>query len=168
MGFQKTVRLDQGYLPAGEFAYDGPRKSAPYTLNTGTPANNIIGATAFTQANTGGTVAAGGMGIFVGILANPKVYASLGSAANGTLAPTMVLPNNVEAELVTQGLLVCQMTNTNVHIGDEVHFVQATGAMLSVAPGTTPAGGNTKVPNATIYELPQPVALAPCVVNLNN
>lgn len=167
MPFQSTVRFDQGFGVVGEFAYDGPRKVRPGLIVSASAVNNVIGR-AFTQPNTGGTFAAGGTDVFAGILVGTKGYVSQGTAAAGTLAPTLTLPNSTEGEFAIQGFPIVTMSNANVHIGDDVHFVQATGALLSVAPGTTPTTGNTKVPNASVYALPQPAANGLCVINLNN
>lgn len=166
MTFQTTVRFDNAFGVVGELRYDGPKRSKPGLLNTTSAANNVIGR-AFTL-NSDGTVGAGGTGTFWGILANPKVYAAQGTSAGGTLAPTLTLPNNVEGEFVTMGFLIIAPTNASTTIGMDVHFVQADGTLLAVAAGTTPAAGNTKVPNATIDYVPQPNANGMAVVRLTN
>lgn len=167
MTFQSTVRFDNAFGVVGEIRYDGPKRSKPGLVNSASAANNVIGR-AFTLNGDGQTVGAGGTGTFWGILANPKVYAAQGTAAGGTLAPTLTLANNVEGEFVDMGFLIIQPTNASTTIGMDVHFVQADGTLLAVAAGTTPAAGNTKVPNATIDYVPQPNALGMAVVRLTN
>lgn len=167
MTFQSTVRFDNAFGVVGEIRYDGPKRAKPGLLNTTLPANNVIGR-AFTLNGDGQTIGAGGTGTFWGILANPKTYAAQGTSAGGTLAPTLTLANNVEAEFVDMGFVIIQPTNTGTLIGMDVHFVQADGTLITVAAGTAPAAGNTKVPNATIDYVPQPNALGMAVVRLTN
>jgi hypothetical protein len=71
---------------------------------------------------------------FAGILANSKDYATSGTAAGGTLAPTITLPNNAEVEVVsmTSGILV--QLSTDASIGDNVFFATTTG-ILAADPG---------------------------------
>jgi hypothetical protein len=133
MPFQTTVALTQAFGVPGELYADGPKVSAPYILESANAAYNIIGATAFTVVSEG-IAQAGGTGAFAGILAGPKEYSSAGTAAGGTLAPTLTLPNYVSGELVSSapaGLIVTLPASAN--IGDLVTYNTATGALATLA-----------------------------------
>jgi|SRR5690606_27917801 len=135
--FQQTVRnlLADGIV--GESAYDGPRRAAPFILRSEDAANNVIGR-AFTVLSEG-VARAGGTGVFAGILANPKVYATSGTAAGGALAPTMVLPNEVSAELVTMDILNVALGGP-ANIGDLVQYDVETGELSTISAGATVTG----------------------------
>ena len=104
MAFQSSVNTDLGFGVIGEQFLAGDVRATPATIVSGSAANNVVGR-AFTVSNGGDssgdciTAAAGGTGIFAGILANPKSYASVGTTA-GTLVPTLALPNYTNGELV--------------------------------------------------------------------
>lgn len=152
MSFQSTVRLVQAIGIIGEVILDGPQRGQSKILRSVDPLNNVIGR-AFTQDPTlipdaSDIVQAGGTGVFAGILVNPLAYATAGVAGNA-LAPTLVLPNEAQADLLTMGIIIVALT-TAANIGDDVHFVEATGELLAVAPGAAPAVGNAVVPNATV------------------
>lgn len=134
MTFQSAVRYDFAFGMPGELLKDGPTRVQPGFIQSASAAYNVVGSTAFTQAASGGIVQAGGTGNFVGILANPKVYASYGTLSGGPLAPTIVLPNNISAEFALMGYLVAILANANISIGDLVQFDNTTGALSSVAP----------------------------------
>ena len=138
MPFQSTVRIDQTTGIVGDIILDGPLWSQPAVLNSTAAANNVIGRAFRHLANQDRQVSADAAAgrPFAGLLANSKVYATSGTAAGGTLAPTLVLPNNAEVELVygTAGILVELSTTAN--IGDNVFFATATG-ILAAAAGTT-------------------------------
>jgi hypothetical protein len=133
MSFQSTIRYDFAFGIPGEIVKDGPQRSRPGFLLSGNAANNIIGATAFTQSPSGGGVVAGGTGVFAGLLCNPKVYPGFGTVAGGPLAPTMVLPNNMTAEFLFMGYMVAVLATASVKIGDGLMFLQSTGALSSYA-----------------------------------
>jgi hypothetical protein len=132
--FQATVNFSIGFGVQGEIVYDGPVRSNPWQLIS-TPQANIIGATAYTIASgpTGlkgdncGIAAAGGTGVFAGILANPKVYANFGVLSVATLT----LPDDTVAELITMGQMLVKLT-TAANPGDIVVFDNTTGALSSV------------------------------------
>ena len=148
MGFQSTVRTRQAAGIVGELAFDGPQRAEPNTINSVDAANNVIGRAFTALAAIDGFVEAGGTGAFAGILVNPLVYATSGTL-DGALAPTLVLPNNTEAEFLKMGTILVELT-TAAAIGDDVHFIQATGELLAVAAGTAPAVGNSVVPSAKV------------------
>jgi len=140
MPFQSTVRYDFGFGIPGEQHYDSQTSRAQAGLiNSASAAYNIVGATAFTQSNQGGTVAAGGTNPFFGILCNPKVYLGVGTTSGGPLAPTLTLPNNVEAEFLTMGYL-CISVPAACNIGDVVTYNTTTGALATMPPITSFTG----------------------------
>lgn len=127
MAFQQTVSLAQGYGVAGSIVYDGPIRSAPWTM-VSTPEPNVIGATAYTVVSEGIAIA-GGVGAFAGILGSPKSY----TAAIVNSGPTMTLPDETIGELYTMAQMLVTLT-TAANIGDLVVYDTATGALSSVAP----------------------------------
>ena len=137
MPFQSTVRIDQTTGIVGDIIIDGPMIGVPAILNSTSAANNVIGR-AFRHIDSSDleVSADAATGVFAGILANSKVYATSGTAAGGTLAPTLVLPNNSEVELVrvTAGIVV--LLSTTASIGDNVFYATATG-ILAANSGTT-------------------------------
>lgn len=131
MPFQSTVAFDQGFGVPGELFLDGPTRAQAMLLDSASAAYNIIGATAFTVKSEG-VAEAGGVNAFAGILANPKTQASNGTVAGGTLAPTLTLPNNRVAELVTMGQMIVTLPAA-ANIGDRVCYNTTTGALLTTA-----------------------------------
>ena len=150
MPFQTEVRIDQTTGIVGDIVLDGPLRGQPGILNSTSAANNVIGRAfrhiAGQDLMVSSDVAAGS--VFAGILANSKRYATSGTAAGGTLAPTLMLPNNANVTLVTMTSGILVMLATTANIGDNVFFATATG-ILSAASGTTLAD-NELIPNATI------------------
>lgn len=146
-GPQTTVNFVRALGVPGEFAYSGPNRTKAGILDSASAAYNIIGATAFTvktaaddqNPNAPMIVQAGGTGVFAGILANPKVYASFGTTAGGPLAPTMVLANDVNAEFVQMGELVVTVPAA-CNVGDKVLYDNTTGALSTQASFSTFTG----------------------------
>lgn len=150
-----------GFGVVGELYLEGPLRAQPAVLNSGTPANNVIGR-AFTIIDDATAsfdtaadpqpleVGAGGTTVFAGILANPKTQVSLGTAADGTLASTLTLPNGRIVELVqeTAGLIVT--LPAAFAIGDWIWFNQATGVLVSTAPNASAPASSTRVPNGVV------------------
>lgn len=131
MTIQSSIRYDYGFGVPGEILKDGPMRSRPGLINSSSAALNIVGATAFTQAATGGTVQAGGAGQFAGLLCNPKVYPGFGTSSGGPLAPTLTLPNQIQGEFLFMGFMVALLANASVLIGDLITYASATGALSS-------------------------------------
>ena len=125
MAFQSVVSLTQGYGVPGSLVYDGPVRSAPWTLIS-TPEPNVIGATAYTAVSDG-IAMAGGVGAFAGILASPKSY----TAGLINVGSTMTLPDETIGELATMGQFLVTLT-TAANIGDLVTYNTTTGALGSV------------------------------------
>ncbi len=144
MAFQSTVNYTEALGVAGEFAFDGPQRATPYKLLSASAAYNIVGATAYTVSSEG-VAAAGGTGVFAGILVHPKHYASYGTAASGALAATMTLPNYVTAELLRMGEMIVTLPAAAA-IGDQVLYNTTTGVISTQAPlvaGTATQSGYT-------------------------
>lgn len=159
--FQSTVSNNIGFGVVGELYLEGPLRGQPGLLASVDAANNVIGraftiiddATASFETTADPQpleVGAGGTTVFAGILANPKVYSSLGTVADGTLASTLILPNGRIVELVqeTAGLIVT--LPAAFAIGDWVYYTNATGILTSTAPGAAAPGASTRVPNGVV------------------
>lgn len=159
--FQTAISNNIAFGVVGELFLDGPLRAQPGRLTGATPANNVVGR-AFTIADDATAsfdtsddpqpldVVAGGSGVFAGILANPKVYVAAGTAADGTLAPTLTLPNNTMVELVQEcaGLIVT--LPEAFAIGDLVWYNTTTGVLARTAPGTATLAGHLRVPNGVV------------------
>lgn len=165
MPFQSSVAAQIGFGVVGELALEGPLRAQPARLASGDAANNVVGR-AFT-ATTGATgswdgtsadagdpapliVAAGGAGVFAGILANPKVYPGLGTTAGGTLASTLILPNAALVELVQECAGIVVALGAASAVGDTVYFLEATGVLVTTAPGAAVPVGANPVPIGTV------------------
>ena len=150
MPFQSTVRINQTTGVVGDIVLDGPLRGQPAILNSTSAANNVIGRAMRHIANNDLEVSADAAtgGIFAGILANSKLYATSGTSTGGTLAPTLVLPNNMEVELVTMTSGILVELSTVATIGQNVFFATATGILAS-ATGTTLAD-HEQIPGAVI------------------
>lgn len=157
MVFQSAVNIYSAFGIVGELFFDGPVRAAPYNL-VSTPQVNRVGR-AFTitsganpdtvaGAPLAGTARAGGTGVFAGILANPKVYALLGTTAAGSLAPTLDLPDNTIGELVMMGEMVVDLPGP-ANVGDLVTYDTTTGELNSIAP-TVEFTGSTSTTTLTV------------------
>ena len=148
MTFQSTVRQDQTTGIVGEVLFDGPTRAKPINVNSSGATPNTIGK-AFTYVTGQDEEAAAGSaggGAFAGILVNPKVYASQGTVS-GSLEPTLDLPDNTNAELLTMGSIVVNLTVVGTGaIGEGIFYVDATGELGS----GTAAAGQTQLTNAKI------------------
>ena len=150
MAFQTSVNSNIAAGVPGELFHrdnGAPVRVMPYAINSGgTPANNVIGATWYTVLSApvleGGTTYTGevapyaqpgGTGPQAGFLVDPKIYATLGTAA-GALNPTMTLPDQTIAALATSGVFWATLPNA-ANIGDLVTYNIATGAIGSVSYG---------------------------------
>lgn len=177
MGFQTTVLNNIGFGVPGELFLEGPLRGQPGVLNTGTPANNVIGR-AFTIVDDATAsfdttadpqpleVAAGGTGRFAGILANPKVYSNLGVAGD-TLGPTLVLPNGVMVELVQETAGIIVQLGAACAIGDWVYFTNATGILTTTAPNAAAPASSTRVPGGFVRRY-ESAAAGLAVISLND
>jgi len=147
--FQSTIRINQTTGIVGEVILDGPMRAQPGILRSTSQANNIVGRAFTLVAGNDDVFSADqgtGVGVFSGILVNPKVYATSGTVS-GTLEPTLTLPNETQAEFLTMGIIIVSVAAAAT-IGDNVYYDPDNGA-LSV--GAAPPGAFTdQVPNATV------------------
>ena len=143
MGFQTSIALAQGFGVPGELVFDGPRRAQPGVVK-GTAANIVVGR-AFTIDSADGQFQPGGTGAFGGVLINPKALQSLGTSANGPLAPTLTVPAGTVGEFCTMGEIIVQL-NGACAIGDGVYFVQADGTLAAGNAGA----GQTQIANAKV------------------
>lgn len=154
MTFQSTVQLDQADIQVGELAFGGPFRAEPKRLASTDPANNVIGR-AFSQSATVDdevTADLGSEGIFAGILVNPKEHTLRGTAAGGTLAPSITLPNETEVSMLREGTIPVELT-TAADIGDILFFDHGTGEIQAAAPGTATPAGTTPIPNGEVVRM---------------
>lgn len=169
---QSTVNQFQPTGVVGDIVIDGPQTGRGAILQSvdssgaAAPANNVIGRAFTTRvptdgstpndlyvtAGTGQTTAA--QAVFAGILANRKVYPLQGTAAGGTLAETITLPNNTTVELVTKtaGILVelSLSMNDKPNIGAGVGFSTTTGALMPLDLNADVPGTALQILGATI------------------
>lgn len=143
MAFQSTVSLSQAFGVPGEVIFTGPTRAQPYRLSSADASYNVVGR-AFTVSSEG-VAQAGGAGAFAGILVHPKHYASYGTTADGTLAPTLTLANNAQVECMTLGEVVVTLPGAAA-IGDAVKYNTTTGVLGVGAPGA----GEATVPGAKV------------------
>lgn len=152
--FQNTVRINQTTGVIGEIILSGPSRAQPAILSSTAAANNVVGRAFRHVALSDTDVTADAAGVFAGILVNPKVYATSGTSI-GTLEPTLTLPNETEAEFLTMGMIIVDVTldattNTRRQIGDEIYYQDTTGRLTSVQAGTAAGAGFTRVPTGVI------------------
>lgn len=178
MSFQSSVALNIGFGVVGEIYLDGPTRAQPGKLASGSAANNVVGR-AFTVTDDGtasfetsadpkpNAVAAGGTGVFAGILANPKNYVLQGTTGGGTLAASLVLPNNTIVELIQEcaGLIVTLPATAAV--GDWVYWTNATGVLTTTAPGATAPANSTRLPGGRVERF-ETAAAGLAVISFNS
>lgn len=164
MGFQAAVQILEGFGVPGELYTDAPYQAQTYTINSGSAANNIIGATCCTITSQG-FVAAGGTNVFAGFLVDPKNIALVG-AGGIPLNPTLTVPNFTIVECLTMGVIIVTLPAAAA-IGDYVVYNTTTGAISTITP-TTPLAAGTAFANAIVSYYTQGVsgsALAVVTVN---
>lgn len=157
MTLQSTVRFDQTFGIPGEIRHDGPVRAQPGFINSSDPTNNVFGRV-FTRLTGNPAWRAGnpdGLGVEFGILADPKLAAAFGTAAGGPLAPTLTIPNNATATILTMGF-VTVVTLTAATLGDIVRFVKATGEISVTDPGAAADPTKSDLPGAFVERFPQP------------
>lgn len=149
-----VTAVSSGTLGVGQ-TISGSGVTAGTTITgfgTGTGGTGTYTVSASQTASSTTITASGGDAVFAGILANPKVYASLGTTS-GTLAPTLNLPDNTQGEFLTMGNVVVSVTGA-ANIGDQVQYDIVTGALSCVAPGASASAGKALVPNAKVWRFP--------------
>lgn len=150
MAFQSTVALQQGFGVPGEQYSDGPWRAQSFTINSALASYNNIGSTmcsvtsqGFCAAgNSGGTVA------FAGLLVDPKNVALFGTGGI-PLNPTLNVPNFTQVECATMGSYVVTLPGAAA-IGDYVIYDQTTGAISTVASGSSTPGSGKSWGNAIV------------------
>jgi hypothetical protein len=150
MSFQSTVSINMGFGVPGELFTDAPYIAQSYTIDSGSAAYNIIGATACTITSQGFCQAgSGGSYGFAGILVDPKDIALFG-AGGIPLNPTLTVPNYTQVECLTMGIIVVTLPAA-CNIGDYVIYDNTTGALSTITPVTPLPSGKTFA-NAVVYE----------------
>ena len=109
----------------GTLAFDGPQRAVALVLDTTTEANNVFGR-AFTY-KTEDTAAAGGAGVFAGIMTNPHAYAIDQTTAKNGTAGEFLHMGEVFVKLVPD--VASGKTAGTPVIGSKVYFVAATGEL---------------------------------------
>ena len=148
MSFQTTVLPDlySGFI--GEIAFDGPTRTVTGMLATGAgAANNVIGRV-FTWADkAAGTFRAGGPAAdFAGIFVMPKTHALRGTAAGGTLADSLIVPDGEFAEMLFMGEVYVSVATTGAVTGSPLKYNITTGIINF----GTPSAGEAAIPNAVV------------------
>ena len=122
-------------------------------FGTGTGGNGTYTVSASQTVASTTITGAGNPLVFAGLMANPKAAQSQGTTSGGTLAPTLVIPDNSQADFVTMGDVVVQVS-TACNIGDNFAYNVSTGALSTYAPGASVPSGCAQVPNASVYRYP--------------
>lgn len=142
MPFQSAVNTFQGFGVIGDIANAGPIRAQAFNLVSGAQVNTIGNAFTITSggdagstttAANSGTAVVGGTGVFAGILGGSKEYASNGTAVGGTLAPTLVLPDNTIGVLYQMAEMFVTLPAATKQ-GDVVFYNTTTGVLGSQAP----------------------------------
>lgn len=151
--FQSSVNIGLAFGVPGELIVDGPTRAESLTLdsNGGTVGHAFTKSNSTGVATMGGTITSGST-VFAGILVNPKVYAACGTTTS-PLDISMSLPANAQGEFLTMGTIVVYLTAA-ANIGDLVQYNTTTGALSTVAPGSSATTGNALIPNAVVYRYP--------------
>lgn len=149
MSFQNTVRADIRSGVIGEIAFDGPTRVVSAMLDSGAgAANNVIGRAFCYASAENNTVSAGGdAGIFAGILIQPKSHALRGTAAGGTLADSLTVPDGVAGEFMQMGEIFVGLSEPDV--GVATISVTAGGSGYTSAPTVVITGGGGSGATAT-------------------
>lgn len=145
MAFQSTVSANQGFGIVGEVFDSSNARIQPWTLRSDSAADNVFGR-AFTVLSEGVAEAGkDGSQVFAGILVNPKEHALTGSG----LSPSLTLPNETQASLLSEGSVVVTLAAT-ANIGDCVTYENATGIIKTQAPGATITANHTQIIGAYV------------------
>lgn len=152
MAFQTVVNSVIAAGVPGELGLEGPLVAQPARITSADPTQNVVGRAFSVVSGATGTPLAGDAGanpaplvvragaatvtsVFAGVLANPKVYASYGTAAGGPFAPTITVPNGTQGEFVTETAGIWVELPAAAAPGDNVSYTIATGVLVTAAPG---------------------------------
>lgn len=138
MTFQSSVALNQGFGVVGEVVFEGPMRALSAAIKHATAADIVVGRF-FTIDATDGTYRPGGTGKAGGILSNPKALSSVGTTANGPLAPTLTVPTGTVGEFVNMGEVIVAL-GAAVAVGDLALYDTTTGEISSVPPMASVTG----------------------------
>lgn len=159
--FQSTVRFDQGSGVVGEKAYAGPYRAEPGILQVAAAIGLVV---TENPAKPGfwspGLIA---NAVRFGVLTTPKQFAASGTQAGGTLAPTLILPANAEAEITSMGQIFMAAANADAAPGHLVYFANATGVITTAAPTAAAPANSTLLPGAVVAPLPGGNRASPAV-----
>ena len=136
MTFQTTVYTDRAIGVVGEMLVDQPTRVSPLNLLSADASYNVFGR-AFTYGADDQTAQAGNGSstapVFAGVLVNPKEHSTSGTAAGGTLAPTLTLRNYESAAFMKEGSCIVTLAGA-ANIGDLVYYDNTTGVLGTVPP----------------------------------
>lgn len=147
MPLQTTVNAAQGFGVVGEFFVDSPQRVQSFILQSASAANNVFGRAFSKTASVQGIARVGNSGSntlpFAGILVNPKGHPLFGDGSNA-LNPALVLPNQVNAELCTEGSVIVNINKGSaIAVGDQVVYDNTTGVLTAIAQGANlPVGSS--------------------------
>lgn len=151
---QTQVRAVQATGIIGSFVKDGPRRANPKRLESTDPATNVIGRVFQQVPNEDALIAAdlGAAGVCAGILITPKDYVLQGTAAGGTLAASLTLPNFTEVEVALEGTLYVPVANAGAGnlIGNILFYDFSTGEISSDVAGAAVPAGSAIVPGGVV------------------
>lgn len=160
MPFQSTVRYDTGSGIPGEFAFDGPRRAEPGILQAAATIGTFVSEDPAAPGFWSPGLVANARRY--GLLTSPKQFPSYGTSAGGPLAPTMILPAGIEAEITTMGQVWVTTATANSKPGNLVWMVNATGAVVTSEVGAAAPAASTQIPGATVA--PKPGSAAPSLI----
>ena len=109
--------------------------------------------TSQTAASTTITGSGGTPTVLGGIMIRPKEAQLQGTTAGGTLAPTLQIPDQSNAEFCTMGDIIVSVGAT-CNVGDVLLYNVNTGAIYAMAPGATPGNTLAQIPNGVVYRYP--------------
>lgn len=122
-------------------------------LGTGTGGTGTYTVSASQTVASGALTTSGGTNrVIAGLMVNPKEATSWG-ATGATLAPTLAIPDQSQAEFATMGDFVVSVPGT-CSIGDLLAYNVTTGALSTYAPGGSVPAGCAQIPNASVYRYP--------------
>ena len=149
MTFQSTIRLTQTTGIIGEIIRGGPCRVRPLNVNSNGGTPNTVGKAFTFDASVDDECGPGdvGGGAFAGVLTVPKNYALAGTVAGGSLAPTLDLPDQTNAEILSMGSIITNLDPVGTgKIGEGIFYDKLTGVLGS----GTATTAQTQITNAKI------------------
>jgi hypothetical protein len=145
MNPQSSIGIDIPARRSGDLVTDIPIY-AQVRVIAASGAPNVIGY-AYTEVGDG-TVRVGGTGVFAGILGMPNAYVS-GGDTTSIYNEDFALTDGQDGQFIRGGA-VYVYSATASNIGDQLEFIQATGAIKAIAPGATVTAGSTIIAHAKV------------------